>query len=521
MDIARAETPADPDRRVSGLARTGIAVAVATLIVLGKVTGLARDLLTGTTFGVSAVTDAYFFASAVTASVYIGIFGAIPLVLVPSFAGASEGSVSQRPRSIVGVLFVCAIGLTLLLGLTSALDITISSGLSTEARGPLRVDLVLMASTFALSAYVAVANAVQVWRGRTMWSYAAPVVNNVIFCAAVVIAGTTFGLTPALVASIIGWALLAVVNYRALGRDAALSLPVVPTGAEIKSALALVAPLAATVYIEQSYSFIATYAASHLPGHAVTQWALATRLAFVAVSVYGVLISTSVFPQMARLAASGDIPKLQEIALRTCRRILLVCTPIVVAGYLYAPDAVGLLVQRGRISAEESLTIARVTGLLLLGLPLSLFRDVFSRGSIAVGRASGVFQLSVASAILLGILAFLATSWGGLQGLALVFIGTQFAQAAAFGWMFQHHSGVGLGRPVLSLVVRATGSAAMVLLLRAALRMVDLAPWPLEAAFCIGAFGVLAALSRDPDVRTVMATGGHLIDRLLGRPTPL
>lgn len=393
---------------------------VALFILLGKATGLAKDMLLAYFEGTSATTDAFFLASAVSGLLVAGVYSAIPIAVVPLYVRL-RGETGRESDLLGVVLFslgwaVAAFLLVMFFGeYLLSLVAESSPSVIIEANGYLRV----MAFGFMFLTLVSVANSLQAVNGEWVPSYVVPIVNNLFFCISILLVREKGDFSIVVTAGVVAWVVLFIYGIPslrlALGAAKGLNI----TKENFLAVISIMAPALLVIYVEQMYVYVGTYFASGLDGHAITLWSYAGKLSLLFTSVFLVYLTTQIFPKLAGLAGNSDLSDLFSYIVKCFRLVGFFLAPVLIYLCVYANDLVALLFGRGRFDKNDQIAVAALLSILLLGVPFSIFRDLLNRASFAIGaramsQGALVFSLLVnfgVGAVLSRKLGLLGVAW--------------------------------------------------------------------------------------------------------------
>lgn len=451
---------------------------LAGVLVLGKVSGFLRDVLLTYFFGISDLTDAYFLAATLSSLLYIGLYGSIPLTLVPAFTRVHLGEDPQGHHATAaraGLGFF--IGTSLLLAAVCALAAPALVALFASARqgghdtAQAALFLQVMVASFVFSTAVAAFVAQLSVEKRPIHAYAVPVATNGFFCLGIFLFGPAQNLLATLIVGQLGWVLLALLNHH----HARAGLARVRQGASASWRHALpafrsAAPAAAALYVEQGALLVCTALATQMPTGSVSIFNYASKLNLLFLSVFGVVLTSSLFPALAAAATHADRAPLRAMVLRWCRLSLLLAVPVVSFLALFAGPVVSLVFQRGNFAAHDAHEVARAFSWLALSLPFALGRDILNRVLFSLGRPGTSMLISAAAALLLLTLAQAGLVAHGVEGLAIAWVAATLVQFACTAWVVQR----GLEMALLRGALAAGGTALLAALLA------GLAAWALH-----------------------------------------
>ena len=386
MTLAPPRRPEEP-RRPAVASKTLAHAAVLTIAVTlaGSLLGLVRDLLLARYFGANGATDAFLVAWTVPETAFpLVVEGALAFLLVPLFsralAAADPGAVdpgavdpaaavrdlvtASAPR-ILGVLVVAsatvAAGAPILVHL-------IAPGLADPALAVTCTRLTAVTVlTFGLAGYLSAAL-------RAHHVFGAPATIHLAYntgiLGLVLLLHNRFGIVSAAAGVALGSVFMVLAQVPSFVRHVGLPRRLVLRGSPVT--LAAFAPIAAYTLTRQAQVFVERHVGSALPEGTISHLNYAQKVAQMPMLV-ALLVCTVTFPTLARTVAAGQAAKARlrlESDLRTVTSLIVVSAAYLLA---FAPTVVGILLQHGRFTAQDTAataTIVRVYALGLLGQAL-------------------------------------------------------------------------------------------------------------------------------------------------------
>lgn len=369
------------------------ASTVSLFTLLSRIMGLARELLIASTFGASAMTDAFNVAFRIP-NLFRRMFaeGAFSQAFVPVLAAtkASHGeAVTRLLVDRVASLLVWVLLLTCVLGVAAAplLVWAMASGLQQDPRGfeaavfmtRWMFPYIGFMSLVALSAAV-----LNTWK-RFAVPAATPVLLNLSMIAAAWFGAPwlkTQGIEPiyALGAGVmVGGLLQLAVQIPALLRLGLLpNISLGPKGVReawrdpaTRSIAKLMLPALLGVSVAQISLLINTQIASHLQAGSVSWLTYADRLMEFPTALLGVALGVVLMPQLAGARAANDTQKYSAMLDWGLRLVVLLAVPSAVALLTFAQPLVATLYHYGAFTDADVLQTTHALmgyGLGLLGL---------------------------------------------------------------------------------------------------------------------------------------------------------
>jgi len=369
------------------------ASTVSLFTLVSRITGLVRELLMASTFGASAITDAFNVAFRIP-NLFRRLFaeGAFSQAFVPVLAASKAQHGEEATKLVidrVATLLTWALLLVCVLGVAAApvLVWLMASGLKQDPRGFEAAVFMTrwMFPYIGFMSLVALSSGVlNTWR-RFAVPAATPVLLNVAMIAAAWLGAPWFkslGIEPiyAMGAGVmVGGALQLAVQIPALRRIG--MLPRIAfnwTAAQqawadpaTKNIAKLMLPALLGVSVAQISLIINTQIASHLTPGSVSWLTYADRLMEFPTAMLGVAIGVVLMPQLAAAKAANDPEKYSAMLDWGLRIVVLLAVPCAVALLTFAQPLVATLYHYGAFTdrdVQQTTTALMGYGAGLLGL---------------------------------------------------------------------------------------------------------------------------------------------------------
>ncbi|GBU15496.1 putative lipid II flippase MurJ [Polaromonas sp.] len=351
------------------------ASTVSLFTLLSRVTGLVRELLIASTFGASAMTDAFNVAFRIP-NLFRRLFaeGAFSQAFVPVLA-ASKAQHGEAATKLlidrVALLLSWALLLTCVLGVVGAplLVWAMASGLKQEPEGYAAAVVMTrwMFPYIAFMSLVALSSGIlNTWR-RFAVSAVTPVLLNVCMIGAAWLGApwfTRLGIEPVYALAVgvmLGGMLQLAVQVPALRRLG--MLPRIRLNwAAFKDAWAdpatkniakLMVPALLGVSVAQISLLINTQIASYLAPGSVSWLTYADRLMEFPTAMLGVAIGVVLMPQLAAAKGAGDAAKYSSMLDWGLRIVVLLAVPCAVALLTFSEPLVATLYHYGAFSDRD------------------------------------------------------------------------------------------------------------------------------------------------------------------------
>ncbi|MDD2927011.1 murein biosynthesis integral membrane protein MurJ [Rhodoferax sp.] len=348
---------------------------VSLLTLLSRITGLVRELLVASTFGASAMTDAFNVAFRIP-NLFRRFFGegAFSQAFVPVLAAskAQQGDAATRVLiDRVATVLAWALLLLSVMGVlgAAALVWVMASGLKQEPRG-FEVAVVMTRWMFPYIAFMSLvalgAGVLNTWK-RFAVPAATPVLLNLCMIVAAWLGAPwfkTLGLEPiyALAGGVllggvmqlgVQWLALKRLNLqpRVSWRWSALRTAWRDAGTQ--NILRLMGPALLGVSVAHISMLINTQIASHLRPGSVSWITYADRLMEFPTALLGVAMGVVLMPQLASARASGDAAKYSAMLDWGLRLVAVLAMPCAVALLVFPTPLVAVLYHYGAMTAFD------------------------------------------------------------------------------------------------------------------------------------------------------------------------
>jgi putative peptidoglycan lipid II flippase len=192
----------------------------------------------------------------------------------------------------------------------------------------------------------------------------------------------------------------------------------------------LMAPRVVGLAAAQLNFVVTLYFASKVGTAEISDLNYAWLLAQLPLAVFGMAISTALFPSMADQIASGEGERMQEVVSQALRVIMFLTIPAALGLALLRVPVTTLVLERGEFTARDTVITAAAVGWYCLGIIPQAGIEIHSRAFYAMGDTRAPVILAVAAVGLnLALSGLLYTEYGH-KGLAF-----SVSAAAWFEWL--------------------------------------------------------------------------------------
>jgi putative peptidoglycan lipid II flippase len=361
---------------------TRAAGVVALAVMLSRVLGLARELILAALFGAGRGMDAYITAYRAP-NLLRDLFaeGALSVAFVTVFSklGVERGSEAawELARKMATLVLVFMSGVVVIgILLAGPLIGLLAPGFDAE-KSAFAVELTRIMFPFILLVSLA-ALAMGMLNARNVFGI--PALASSFYNIGSIFSGVTaawlidptFGpraLIGMAIGTLVGGFLQMAVQFPSLHRlgfrfhfDFGWRDP------QVRRVLFLMLPAVIAASAVQVNVMVNSIFASFLGDGAVSWLAYAFRLMQLPLGIFGVAVATVTLPAVAKIAAGGDIAHFRATLARALRLAVFLTLPATVGLMMMSREIIGLIYERGRFSAEDTLQTAAALQFYAVGL---------------------------------------------------------------------------------------------------------------------------------------------------------
>jgi putative peptidoglycan lipid II flippase len=529
---ADAETTTPPTARSGGLA---IAAAIVAFGFIGsRLLGIVRTVAIAGAFGASPDVDAYNIAFRVPDLIFQVLAGAtLGSAFIPVFARLyrREGEdaawrlashviniVTAATAVLCVIAFIFAPLLVPLLAPGLGKDIGRHDELTGEAVTLTRI-MLLSPLLFAVSGMV---TGILNGRQRFLLPALSPMLYNLAIIFGAVFLADRWGVKGLAYGVVAGAALHLLVQVPGLFQERMKWQPGFGRAdPAVREVARLMGPRVIGLAAAQ-FNFVVTgFFASKVGASVISQLTYAWLLATLPLALFGMALSTAVFPRLADHAADEDMESLRVTISRVLRVIMFLTIPAALGLAILREPATVVLLERGEFTRFDSLITASALGWYCLGIVPQAGIEIHSRGFYALGDTRTPVILAVSAVVLNLVVSALLWQRFEHEGLAFSVSLAAWCEWTALYLLYVRRTGASAAADLRAIGVVALAAGVMALFLAVTLSPLDLASWRdnLVVAFAGGVAGAavyagMANWLRVPELRTALE---QLSARLPGR----
>ncbi|MCK9518754.1 MAG: murein biosynthesis integral membrane protein MurJ [Dehalococcoidia bacterium] len=238
---------------------------------------------------------------------------------------------------------------------------------------------------------------------------------------------------------------------------------------------------------------ITTFFASKVGGEAINALTYAWLLAQLPLALFGMALSTAVFPRLAEHVADEDLHSLQATVSRVLRVIMFLTIPAAIGLALLRIPATATLLQRGEFTASDTAITAAALGWYCLGIVPQAGIEIHSRGFYALGDTRTPVALAVVAVITNLVLSALLWDPFGVEGLAFSVAAASWVEWVLLYALYVRRTGASASSDLAALALFALCGALMAIALAVAFRPFE--SGGMASQVVIAASGAVAGLA--------------------------
>jgi putative peptidoglycan lipid II flippase len=256
-------------------------------------------------------------------------------------------------------------------------------------------------------------------RQRFLLTAIAPMLYNASIIFGALVLARPWGVEGLAIGVVLGAALHLGVQVPGLVRERMRYRPALDLqDAATREVLRLMGPRVVGLAAAQFNFVITTIFASQISVRAIPNLTYAWVIATLPLALFGMALSTAIFPRLAEQVAEGDIEGMRDAVSRAFRAIMFLTVPAAMGlAFLREPVTV-LLLQRGAFTPEDAAVTAAAVGFYCLAIVPLAGIEIHSRAFYAMGDTRTPVTLAVGGVAVILVLSWLFWERFGVEGLA-------------------------------------------------------------------------------------------------------
>lgn len=404
--------------------RQGISVGVITFV--SRITGFFRAFLIAYYFGSSGTTDAYFSAFKIS-NFFRQLLGegALGNSFIPLYNKIEETEGENRGKefifSVLNLLFIFSSVVTILMIIFSNQIINlIVSGFPEDTKELASHLLKIMSFYFVFISLSGMIGAMLNNFRHFLVPAATSIFFNLAIIASAILCGQKYGIDALAWGVVVGGVLQFLVVLPTFFKIVkTYSLKINWKDPYIKKLILMTLPMLGGIMARQLNTVVDQWFASNLETGAVTALENATRLYLLPVGVFGVSLSTVIYPSLAQAVAKHKNDIAEKYILKGLNILLFLVIPSILVLTIYSEDVVRLTLSYGKFG-EEAVKVT-ANALLYYSIGLYFYTGIFlmTRAFYSMQNSAYPVVASIVSIIINIVLNFVFIKPFGYKGLAL------------------------------------------------------------------------------------------------------
>lgn len=359
-------------------------VILIVITLISKVTGFLREILLGSAYGATYVTDAYLISLTIPQTLFSSIAAAITTTFIPLYSRIRvEGRSGEDIRftnRVLNVVLMSSVSLAVLgMFLTRPIVSLIAMGFEGDV---LDVAVSFTRITFPMVVFIGIC---QVFIGYLQANneFALPALigipSNVVIIAMLLLNDTVgpYGLVLGTLGGTVIQAVILLIGAFKKGYSYRRELNFRDSYVAKVITLALPVMLGSTV--QQLNALIDRMLASGLPEGSISALNFANKLNGFAYGLFTISLATVIYPLLSRLSAEKAMASFKDKLVKSLNIITLIILPITVGAVVLRQPIVSVLFERGRFDARATSMTASALMFYALGMVFYGYRDVLNR----------------------------------------------------------------------------------------------------------------------------------------------
>ena len=385
--------------------KSGILVMIITMA--SRVLGLFRTVLIAYYFGASKFTDAYFSAFKIS-NLFRQVLGegALGTVFIPLYNErvVKEGEEEAKALiySILNLLFIVTTILSLLTVVFSKEIIeVIVRGYPAETREIAAGLLKIMAFYLLFIGMSGMVSAIL----NNFKKFLIPASTSLLFNIAVIGSAVMFGeklgiksLAFGVLAGGILQFLIVLPSFFKIVREYRFKIDL--KDPYLRRIFYLLLPMLLGIFAKQINSVVDQFFASYLQSGGVTALENATRLYNLPLGVFGISLSTVVYPSLSRAMAKKEFADVEDKILKGLNILMFLILPSMAVFTFYSREVIELIFSRGRYTPEAILITAQCLFFYSLGLYFYTAIHLVSRAYYGMKNTKDPVKFAVVSIVI-------------------------------------------------------------------------------------------------------------------------
>lgn len=375
------------------------------IILISKLMGLARDVLTARAYGTTELAIAYETASKLPLTIFDFVLGSVVTsAFIPIYNSLSvkrgRDEALRFLSSYMNLILILTSVITLFGEIAAPWLVRFIAPELAEATSALAVSLTRI--MFPMVIFVGIAfTFVGFLQSEGEYNLPAVIslVSNVIMCTYLLTMSDKFGVYGLAVAMLIGWSAQAAVQLPTALKKGLRYSPTSPINTpEIARAAKNTVPILLSTWTTPLCSLINTRIASGIEGgRAITALGYANKLYIIIVGLFSFVATNLLFPYFSKSAAEGNRAEADRLTRVSVRTLSFIIAPISVGVAVLAVPFITLIYENGSFTHSDTVLTAQALSCYAVGMIFSAVNEVLTKAFFAAEENKIPMYASVAA----------------------------------------------------------------------------------------------------------------------------
>lgn len=404
--------------------KSGILVMVVTLI--SRVLGLARSMVVAYYFGATAATDAFFSAFKIS-NFFRQLLGegALGTSFIPLYNEKIKEEGEEEGRkfifSILNIIFIFSVIISLLMIIFSEQIIAlIVNGFSPETRHIAAELLEIMSPYFILIAIAGMLGAILNNFKIFVVPASTAIFFNIAILGSAMYFGKTYGIKAMAYGVLVGGILQLLVQIpQFLRKTKGYSLKIYWKDKYLKRLFYMMLPMLVGIVARQFNTIVDQFFASYLEAGGISALENATRLYTLPIGVFGISVSTVVYPTLSKKIVDKDFKGVEDNLLKGLNILLFLIVPCMAVFCFYSKEIVKFLFGYGNFNERAIVITGEALFFYSVGLYFYNAIHVLTRAFYGMKNSKDPVKFSIMAIIINIVLNMMLIKPMAYKGLAL------------------------------------------------------------------------------------------------------
>lgn len=399
------------------------AIVMAMILLFSKVSGLLRDVMIASQFGVSKETDAFFLAVILPVLLFAPIAESLRTAIIPTYTSIQVEKGEEEARNFVSSIAICSslCALTLVLvgsGFSTHLARILASATDENMQQLTEQLLLILFPIVIFTALSSVCSALIQLKGKPYLQTYAGLVNNLLVIGVFFLfmrQWGIYGLAIATVCGTVGMSILHLVTLYQMKYRFRFSF----YHKSQKSFFILALPIMLGMSLEQISLFTDRYLASFLHEGTISAIFLANRLSVLPYSIVAFAIGLIIYPQITQSAIRNNLMEYQQIITKGILLCNFLSVPIMIFFFLNSDYIIRIVYGYGAFDERAQSITTQLLTIYSVGIIAMCLREILMKGLYALKETRVTLYISMLGVGLNILMSVVFVQYFQAQGLAL------------------------------------------------------------------------------------------------------